>query len=48
MEKLYIVTLWKYEDLEDLYLEMENLGIRLDKKREISRNTHYWLSLIHI
>tara|TARA_B100002019_G_scaffold293356_1_gene320366 strand:- start:5215 stop:7956 length:2742 start_codon:yes stop_codon:yes gene_type:complete len=41
MERLYIVTLWRHEDLEDLYQEMEDLGIELVKKREMSRNTHY-------
>ena len=44
MEKLYIVTLWRHEDLDDLYREMEERGIVLDKKREMSRNTYYWMT----
>lgn len=44
MEKLYVVTLWKHEDLNDLYTEMELKNIRCDKKREMSRNTHYWMT----
>jgi len=41
MERVYIVTLWKHEDLEGFYQEMEALSIELHTKREISRNTYY-------
>jgi len=44
MERLYIVTLWRHEDLHDLYQEMEERGIRCDKKREMSRCTYYWMT----
>ena len=57
-EKIYIVTLYKHEDLEEFYAEMKEKGFRLNMKRPVSRNTHYWmtdeqaqelkLSLIHI
>lgn len=43
-EKIYVVTLHKYEDLEDFYAEMESNGFRLNLKRPISRNTHYWMT----
>ena len=43
-EKIYIVTLHKKEDLEGFYTDMENNGFVLDAKREISRNTHYWMT----
>ena len=43
-EKIYIVTLRKKEDLEEFYIEMEENGFRLSKKRPISRNTHYWMN----
>ena len=43
-EKIYIVTLYKREDLEGFYTEMEENGFRLNKKRPISRNTHYWMT----
>ena len=43
-EKIYIVTLHKKEDLEGFYTEMESKGFVLDAKREISRNTHYWMT----
>ena len=28
-EKVYVVTLYKYEDLEDFYTEMESNGFRI-------------------
>lgn len=43
-EKIYVVTLHKHEDLEDFYAEMESNGFRLNLKRPISRNTHYWMT----
>ena len=43
-EKIYIVTLYKREDLEGFYTEMAENGFRLSKKRPISRNTHYWMT----
>ena len=43
-EKIHIVTLHKKEDLEGFYTEMESKGFVLDAKREISRNTHYWMT----
>ena len=38
-EKIYIVTLYKHEDLEQFYNEMS--GFHLVMKRPMSRNTHY-------
>ena len=38
-EKIYIVTLYKHEDLEKFYNEMS--GFHLVMKRPMSRNTHY-------
>jgi len=38
-EKLYIVTLYKHEDLEQFYNDMS--GFHLVMKRPMSRNTHY-------
>ena len=43
-EKIYIVTLHKKEDLEGFYTDMENNGFVLDAKRNLSRNTHYWMT----
>ena len=48
----YIVTCRSYEDLEDLYDDMETCGslyipdraVDLVHRREISRNTHYMLT----
>lgn len=51
--KEYIVTCRSYEDLEDLYNDMETLGgslyipdraVELVHRRNISRNTHYMLT----
>ena len=44
MEKEYIVVLYRHEDLEEFYKEMEANGFRLCMKRPISRNTHYWMT----
>ena len=43
-EKIYIVTLHNKEDLEGFYNDMEDKGFRLNMKRPISRNTHYWMN----
>ena len=43
-EKIYIVTLHSREDLEGFYDDMEDNGFRLNMKRPISRNTHYWMT----
>ena len=53
MEQEYIVTLWRHEDLNDFYRDMEaesnalyapNREVGLVAKRLISRNTHYMLT----
>lgn len=50
--KEYIVTLWNHEDLSGFYCEMETSGscscvpdrcVECCNRREISRNTHYFL-----
>jgi len=43
-EQIYIVTLYKSEDLEQFYNDMERNGFKLSLKRPISRNTHYWMT----
>lgn len=43
-EKIYVVTLYNHEDLDQFYSEMEVGGFRLDMKRPLSRNTHYWMT----
>ncbi len=43
-ERIHIVTLNRHEDLEGFYTEMEGNGFRLNMKRPISRNTHYWMT----
>ncbi len=43
-EKIYIVTLHNKEDLEGFYDDMKDNGFRLNLKRPISRNTHYWMT----
>ena len=43
-EKIYIVTLYKHEDLEEFYAEMKEKGFRVNMKRPLSRNTHYWMT----
>ena len=40
-DKVYIVTLYKREDLEQFYSEMELSNFSLVMKRPMSRNTHY-------
>lgn len=44
MEKEYVVTLYKTEDLEGFYSDMEEAGIKLKLKRPMSRNTHYLMT----
>jgi len=43
-EKIYVVTLYRHEDLEQFYDEMAANGFRLDLQRPLSRNTHYWMT----
>lgn len=43
-EKIYVVTLYNKEDLEQFYDEMATNGFRLSMKRPTSRNTHYWMT----
>ena len=43
-EKIYVVTLHNKEDLEGFYDDMKDNGFRLNMKRPISRNTHYWMT----
>jgi len=43
-EKIYVVTLYKQEDLEQFYSDMESDGLKIALKRPLSRNTHYWMS----
>jgi len=44
MEKVYIVTLKNRDDLEDFYVEMSSKGFKMHMKREISRNTNYYMT----
>jgi subtilisin family serine protease len=44
VKHIYIVTLYKEEDLEDFYSFMEKEGIELILKRPESRNTHYLMT----
>ena len=43
-EKVYIVTLKKYEDLDGFYSDMSSDGYKLHMKRPISRNTQYYMT----
>ena len=43
-EKVYIVTLKKYEDLDGFYSDMSSGGYKLHMKRPISRNTQYYMT----
>lgn len=43
-DKLYIVTLYKHEDLEQFYKEMQLSNFPLVMKRPMSRNTHYMMT----
>jgi subtilisin family serine protease len=51
--KEYVVTLYKFEDLESFYEDMENVdgnlyipnrAVTLSKRRPVSRNTHYLMT----
>ncbi len=42
--KVYVVTLYRREDLPNFYAEMAGNNIPLEKKRPISRNTNYYLT----
>jgi hypothetical protein len=44
MEKEYVVTLHKKEDLERFYDEMQLANFHLVMKRPLSRNTHYMMT----
>jgi len=44
MDKEYIVTLHRKEDLEQFYNEMQLSNFPLVKKRPLSRNTHYMMT----
>ena len=43
-DKLYIVTLYRHEDLEQFYNEMKLSNFHLVMKRPMSRNTHYMMT----
>lgn len=44
MDKEYVVTLYKKEDLEQFYNEMQLTNFPLVMKRPLSRNTHYMMT----
>ena len=44
MDKEYVVTLYRREDLEQFYAEMQLSNFPLARKRPISRNTHYMMT----
>ena len=44
MNKEYVVTLHRKEDLENFYDEMQSNEFTLTKKRPLSRNTHYMMT----
>ena len=43
-DKIYVVTLKKKDDLDGFYSDMESDGFKLQMKRPISRNTHYYMT----
>ena len=43
-EKVYVVTLKKYEDLDGFYSDMSSDGYKIHAKRPISRNTQYYMT----
>mgnify|MGYP001194615351 CR=1 FL=1 len=43
-DKVYVVTLQKRDDLDGFYSDMESDGFKLQMKRPISRNTHYYMT----
>jgi hypothetical protein len=44
MDKEYVVTLHRKEDLEQFYNEMQLTNFPLVMKRPLSRNTHYMMT----
>ena len=42
--KIYVVTLKSYDDLDGFYSDMESDGYQLHMKRPISRNTQYYMT----
>ena len=44
MDKEYVVTLYRKEDLEQFYNEMKLTNFPLVMKRPLSRNTHYMMT----
>ena len=44
MDKQYVVTLYRKEDLEQFYKEMQLSNFPLVAKRPLSRNTHYMMT----
>ena len=44
MDKEYVVTLHRHEDLEQFYNEMQLSNFPLVMKRPLSRNTHYMMT----
>ena len=43
-DKVYVVTLKKYEDLDGFYSDMSSDGYKIHAKRPISRNTQYYMT----
>ena len=43
-DKIYVVTLKNYDDLEGFYADMDTEGYKIHLKRPISRNTQYYLT----
>lgn len=43
-EKIYIISIKDRADLEEFYKYMSGMGFKLQMKRPLSRNTHYWLT----
>ena len=43
-DKVYVVTLKKKDDLDGFYSDMESDGYKVQMKRPISRNTHYYMT----
>ena len=43
-DKVYVVTLQKRDDLDGFYSDMESDGFKMQMKRPISRNTHYYMT----
>ena len=43
-DKVYVVTLKNKDDLDGFYSDMESDGYKVQMKRPISRNTHYYMT----